>query len=53
MFNKAQFFIGVTIAAIIGFGVGYSKSREKCLEAMIKATSSKNNEDETEHTTSD
>ncbi len=50
MFNKAQFFIGVAIAAIIGFGVGYSKSREICLEAMIKAMPSKNNEEETEQT---
>lgn len=50
MFNKAQFFIGVAIAAFIGIGIGYSKSREKCLEAMIKAMPSKDGENETEQT---
>lgn len=50
MFNKAQFFMGIAVSAIIGIGIGYSKSREIFLEAMIKAMPSKNNEEETEQT---
>lgn len=50
MFTKAQFFIGIAISAFIGIGVGYSKSREKCLEAMIKAMPTKKNEDEQDQT---
>lgn len=49
MFTKAQFFIGVAVSAFIGIGIGYSKSREKCLEAMIKAIPEKS-EDEQDQT---
>ncbi len=38
MFTKAQFFIALAVSAFIGFGVGYSKSRELCLQAIITAT---------------
>lgn len=41
MFNKAQFFIGIAVSAFLGFGVGYSKSREICLEALLKAMPAK------------
>lgn len=37
MFSKKEFFLGITLSLIAGFGVGYSKAREKCIEAMIKA----------------
>lgn len=50
MFSKSQFFIGVAIAAFIGIGIGYSKAREVCLEAVIKAMPSKNDENETDQT---
>lgn len=46
MFTKGQFFIGIMVSALISFGVGYSKSREICLEAMIKAMPNANNQTE-------
>ncbi len=50
MFNKAQFFMGVAVSAIIGIGIGYSKAREIFLEAMIKAMPAKNEENKAEQT---
>lgn len=50
MFTKGQFFIGIVVSALIAFGVGYSKSREICLEAMLKAMPNENNQTETEPT---
>lgn len=49
MFNKAQFFIGIAVSAAIAYGVGYSKAREMCLEALIKATKTQEDEKEEEN----
>lgn len=38
MFNKFEMFGAIVISLIGGFAIGYSKSREICLEAIIKAT---------------
>lgn len=37
MFSKGEFFGAIVVAALIGIGVGYSKAREICMEALIKA----------------
>lgn len=50
MFTKGQFFLGITVSALIAFGVGYSKAREICFEAMIKAMPNGNSQKETEET---
>lgn len=42
MFTKAQFFIGAAVSAVIAYGAGYSKAREKCLEAIINVTAKTN-----------
>ena len=47
-FSKIEFFAAVTVGVLGGMAVGYSKAREKCLEALIKASSSKNNNDSKE-----
>lgn len=47
MFTKGQFFIGIVISAAIAFGAGYSKAREICLEALIKAMPNANSQNET------
>lgn len=40
MFTKGQFFIGMGITLAAGVAIGYSKAREKFLEALLKATGS-------------
>lgn len=37
MYSKGQVFLIGATALIAGFGIGYSKAREKFLEALIKA----------------
>ena len=38
MFSKREFFVAVGFSLITGFTIGYSKAREKFMEALIKAT---------------
>lgn len=42
MYSKGEVLIIGAVALIVGFGVGYSKAREICLEALIKAMPDKN-----------
>lgn len=37
MFNKFEFFGGITVALIAGMAYGYSKAREKFIEAVAKS----------------
>lgn len=37
MFNKLEFIGGITVALAAGIAIGYSKAREKCMEAIAKA----------------
>lgn len=38
MFSKMEMLGAITISLIGGFAIGYSKARELCLQAIIKAT---------------
>lgn len=40
MFTKREFFFGMAVTLMAGFAVGYSKAREKFVEALVKATGS-------------
>lgn len=49
MFSKLEFFGAIAVTALIAFGVGYSKAREICFGALIKASSNNSeNENKTE-----
>ena len=37
MFNKLEFVGGIAVALVAGIAIGYSKSREKFMEAVAKA----------------
>lgn len=38
MFNKFEMIGAIAISLFGGIAIGYSKAREKCLEAIINAT---------------
>lgn len=38
MFNKLEMIGAIAISLFGGFAIGYSKAREKCLQAIIIAT---------------
>lgn len=38
VFSKLEMFGAITISLIGGMAIGYSKARELCLQAIIKAT---------------
>lgn len=44
MYNKKEMFLAVALSLAAGFAVGYSKARELCLQAIISATGTKNDD---------
>ena len=53
MFSKKSFILGIGVSLIAGIGIGYTKARERFLEAMLKGICEKENKkDEDEKTES-
>lgn len=48
MYSKKEMFLAVTFSLIAGFAVGYSKARELCLQAIMCATGTKNEDSDEE-----
>ena len=48
MFGKKEFFVGMVVSLIAGIGIGYSKAREKFMEALLKVTASCDKKEEEE-----
>lgn len=48
MFTKKEFFGAIVISLIGGIAIGYSKAREICLEAIVRATDQKDEKSEKE-----
>lgn len=49
MFSKIEFFGAIGISIIAGTAIGYSKAREKFLEALIKAVPSENKDEKSKN----